>query len=104
MNYILWLLLANAGIMWLEYTYRMGTFGSFLNALPYIIIPIMIGQVGIYYGFRLAPNLLFAGAMFTLINICLRIVNSFLLGEVPNLYNWFGVFLLVVATFLLKVK
>ena len=104
MNWVLWLLFANIGIMWLEYSYRSAQYASFLEALPYIIIPIMIGQAGLFYGFKGAPNLFFAGALFTLINILLRIVNSFLLGEIPNLWNWLGIAMMVVSLFLLKVK
>lgn len=104
MNYIFWLLFANAGIMWLEYSYRSGSYASFWVALPYIIIPIMVGQIGLFYGFRGAPNLFFAGALFTLINVGLRIVNSFILGEIPNAWNWLGVALMIVSLFLLKVK
>jgi multidrug transporter EmrE-like cation transporter len=63
-----------------------------------------MGQIGLYYGFRLAPNLLIAGAAFTLMNVALRVVNSYRLGENLNLYNWTGVVLLIVAMFLLKVK
>lgn len=95
---------ANAGIFWLEYVYRHGTYQSFFHALPYITIPIFMGQIGLFYGFRGAPNLLFAGALFTLMNIALRIVNSYRLGEYLNAYNWSGVALLVVAMILLKMK
>lgn len=102
--YILWLLLANVGIYWLEYVYRSGQYGSFVQALPYIVVPILMGQCGLYYGFRTAPSLLFAGALFTTINVLLRIVNSYRLEENLNLWNWLGVVLLVVSTLLLKVK
>lgn len=104
MHWLLWIILANSGIMWLEYQYRVGQYNSFLSALPYIIIPIMVGQLGLYMGFRGAPSLLVAGSLFTLVNIALRVINSFLLGEIPNLYNWLGIALLVVSTLLLKVR
>lgn len=104
MNWLLWIVLANGGIMWLEYVYRSGSYNSFHAALPYIIVPVLIGQVGLFYGFRGAPSLLFAGAVFTVINVALRMVNSYLLGEVPNIYNWAGVILLICATILLKIK
>lgn len=96
--------MANVGIFWLEYVYRNSTYDSFVSALPYIFVPMMLGQVGLFYGFRSAPNLLFAGAAFTLVNIALRIVNSYRLGEVLNVYNWMGVACLIAAMFLLKVK
>lgn len=102
--WFIWILIANAGIMYLEHVYRNGAYTSFVTALPYTIIPILMGQVGLFYGFRGAPNLLFAGAIFTVVNVGLRIVNSYLLHEVPNWYQWAGVVLLITATFLLKVK
>lgn len=104
MNWLAWIAFSNLGIFWLEYCYRAGKYDGFIQALPYIIVPIMMGQVGLFYGFRSAPNLLIAGAVFTVINVALRVTNSYLLGEHLNLYNWFGVVLLVAATLLLKVK
>lgn len=102
--WLAWIGLANVAIFWLEYIYRQGHYGSFWQALPYTVVPIFMGQIGLYYGFRLAPNLLLAGAAFTLMNIALRVVNSYRLGEYLNYYNWAGVVLLVIAMFLLKVK
>lgn len=102
--YIIWLLVANAGIFWLEYVYRNATYESFIGASPYIVAPIILSQVGLFYGFRLAPSILLAGAMFTVVNVSLRVVNTYRLGEYINGWNWLGVALLIVATFLLKVK
>lgn len=102
MKSLLWLLLANAGIFWLEYAYRTAKYGNFFQALPYIILPILMGQVGLYYGFRYATSLFVAGTIFTLINVGLRIVNSYRIGENLNAWNWGGVAMLVVALILLK--
>lgn len=102
--WFLWILFANGGIMWLEYVYRHGSYNSFLVALPYIVVPILIGQIGLFYGFRGAPNLLLAGAVFTAMNVALRIVNSYLLQEHLNWWNWVGVVLLITAALLLKIK
>lgn len=102
--WILALLLANGAIMWLEYAYRAGTYTSFFVALPYTIVPILLGQLGLYYAFRLAPSLLLAGAAFTLVNVALRVVNTYRLGEAINTYNWLGIMFLIVSMFLLKVK
>jgi len=102
--WILWLLVANLAIMWLEFAYRAGTYNSFFLALPYTIVPILLGQIGLYYAFRLAPSLLVAGAAFTLINVALRVINTYRLGEVINGYNWLGILFLIVSMFLLKVK
>lgn len=104
MNWIAWIFLANAGIFWLEYVYRNGTYNSFMQALPFTLLPMILGQVGLFYGFRTAPNLLLAGAVFTVVNVSLRLVNSYRLGEYLNGYNWAGVVLLLIATILLKIK
>lgn len=104
MNWVMWIMMSNVGIFWLEYCYRVGKYGNFVQALPYIIVPMMIGQAGLFYGFRTAPTLLLAGAVFTVVNVFLRITNSYILGEHLNHYNWFGVVLLLAGTFLLKVK
>ena len=104
MNYIFYLIFANIGIFWLEYVYRNGTYGSFWQALPVIFIPIMMGQYGLYYGFKLAPSLFIAGTLFTVINVALRVINTYRLGEHLNLWNWLGVILLLVALILLKVR
>ena len=104
MNWLAWIALSNTGIWWLEYCYRTGKYENFVVALPYIIVPMMMGQVGLFYGFRGAPNLLIAGAVFTVINVGLRVVNTYLIGESINYINWIGVVLLVLATVLLKVK
>ena len=90
--------------MWLEFSYRAGTYNSFFAALPSTIVPILLGQLGLYYAFRLAPRLLICGAAFTLVNVGLRVVNTYRLGEVINMYNWLGILFLIVSMFLLKVK
>lgn len=102
--WIVWLLVANIAIMWIEFAYRAGTYSSFFTALPYTFLPIMLGQVGLFYSFRLAPSILMAGAAFTLVNVSLRIINTYRLGETINTYNWLGLFFLLVSLFLLKVK
>lgn len=106
MHWTLWLLLSNIAIFWLEFSYRKGNYGTFFEALPYIIIPIMIGQLGLYNGFKYANSLLLAGATFTMINISLRVVNTIRLGEHLNMnyWNWFGVVLLIISMILLKIK
>jgi len=104
MNWIAWIALSNVGIFILEYIYRTSRYDSFIGALPIIIIPIFIGQIGLFYGFRTAPSLLLAGATFTLMNVALRVINTYSIGETINVYNWAGVVLLVIAMFLIKVK
>lgn len=104
MNWLVWIVISNISIAVIEYAYRAAKFPSFVTALPWLIVPILIGQAGLFYGFRSAPNLLLAGAMFTVINVFFRIVNSYILGEYPSMLNWAGVALLIIATYMIKVK
>lgn len=104
MSWLLWIALSNIGIVVVENVYRSGKYDSFISALPYVCVPMVIAQAGLFYGFRGAPNLMFAGSVFTLMNVCLRICNSYYLGEHLNLYNWAGVVLLCISTILLKLK
>jgi len=103
-NWVLWLLISNAGIFWLEYAYRTSRYESFMVALPYIIFPILIGQVGLFYAFRTAPSLFVCGVVFTIVNVGLRLINSYYIGEHLNVWNWFGIVLLVCSLILLKIK
>lgn len=106
MNWFWWILLANGAIFFLEYVYRKGEFSSFLSALPYVIIPIMIGQLGLFYGFRVGglKTLVLAGAVFTLMNSVLRLANSLILGEKLGVLSFVGVFVLAVGTILLSLE
>lgn len=102
MHWILWLLVSNIGIFWLEHLYRSGKYPSYWVALPEILIPVLVSQAGLFYGFRSAPSLFVCGAAFTLMNVLLRLINSYRLGENLNVYNYTGIFLLVVSVFLIK--
>jgi len=104
MNWICWIVVSNIGIFWIEYAYRSSKYDSFIEAIPYIAVPVLISQAGLFYGFRAAPSLFLCGAVFTLMNVALRVINAFRLGEAPNIYNWCGIAMLCVAVILLKVK
>jgi len=104
MNWILWIVVSNLGIFWIEYAYRSAKYDNFMEALPFIVIPVFVSQAGLFYGFRTAPSLFLCGAVFTLMNVVLRTVNAYKLGEIPNAYNWTGILFLCVSVVLLKVK
>lgn len=104
MHWIAYLFIANCAIAFVEYTYRVGQYQSFFVALPYIIIPILVGQYGLFYGFKLSPSLFLSAGVFTLINVGFRIAITYYIGEHLNLYNWIGVVLLSTSVILLKVK
>lgn len=104
MPYWCWLLLANGGIFWLERVYRIGQYGSFWQALPFIILPILLGQLGLYNGFHTAPSIFVAGIMFTVVNQVLRIVNALILGETVTIYQVVGITLTIIASYVVKLK
>ena len=104
MHWIAWVFVANIGVFFVEYIYRSAKFSSFLVAFPYIAVPILLCQIGLFYGFKSAPSLFYAGAIFTVINVGFRLVNSFVLGETLNTYNYIGIALLLIATILIKIK
>jgi len=95
---------ANGAIAFIEYTYRVSSYSTFLGALPYIIVPILVGQWGLFNGFSQASSLFLAGAVFSLINCIIRVFIVYYIGETLNWLNWLGVFMLVSSAILLKVK
>ena len=102
--WIFWVLVANAGIFWVEHAYRSAKYGNFFLALPYIALPVIVSQAGLFYAFRQAPSLFLCGAVFTLVNVALRTINAYRLGEAPNIYNWAGIALLCISVILLKIR
>jgi drug/metabolite transporter (DMT)-like permease len=102
MHWTLWLLLANIFVAFTEQTYRNGQHDSFYTAMPYVIVPILLAQVCLFYGFRGASSLMFAGVVFTLTNVLFRVANTYYLGEHLSLINWAGVVMLVGSAVLLK--
>jgi len=104
MTWIAWLLVSNASIFWLEHVYRSARYDSFFHALPYIIVPIVVSQAGLFYSFRLGPSLVVVGIAFTIINVLLRMINVVRLGEHLGLYQVLALLLMVVAGLLSKMK
>lgn len=90
--------------MCLEYIYRTGWITGFWSHLHILAIPILLGQVGLFYGFRLAPSLFLAGAVFTLMNLVLRSVNVLVMKETFGLYQILGLVFMVIATLIFKMK
>lgn len=90
--------------MWLEHCYRNGHYGNFFSALPYIIVPILISQYGLYNGFKLSPSLFTAGIVFTVVNTFLRIINSYRLHETIGIYQWIAILMMLIAAVLIKIK
>lgn len=104
MSWPLWLLLANGAVAVTEHTYRAAHFASFWQALPVIALPILLAQWSLFEGFRAAPSLMLAGALFSLFNVALRVGNVFILGEHLSFFNWLGVLCIMASVILLKVR
>ena len=102
--WILWIVLSNVSVTYLEWVYRTAKYTSFTESLPYIILPILVTQLGLFYGFRNAPSLFLCAAVFTTINTLLRVATVLYIGEKMLLVNWLGVVLLFLGVMLLKVR
>lgn len=44
LHWALYIVIANIAIAFVEYTYRAGQYQTFAAALPYIVVPILVGQ------------------------------------------------------------
>jgi len=95
-------LLANFGIMWVEYVNRAGGHGGFLSTLPYTIVPIAIAQYGLYYSWSHAPSMMQAWIFFTVGNNLLRVANAYFVGEPVNAFTGAGISLALAAACLIK--
>lgn len=104
MHYTLWLFLANISIAIVEYVYRAGDYSSFWEALPWLALPIIISQWALFEGFRVAPSLIYAGIVFSVINAVFRVVNSTILGEGVSVWQVSAVVLVILSSFLGKIK
>jgi uncharacterized membrane protein len=104
MNWVCWILIANASVLYLEWAYRIAKYPSFWQALPYVAIPVLTTQLGLFYGFRQAPNLFLCAATFTVINTVSRVATVIYIGEKMSLANWAGVVFLLIGVILLKLK
>lgn len=102
--WILWIVLSNISVTYLEWAYRTAKYPEFFTSLPYIIIPILCTQLGLFYGFRQAPSLFLCAAVFTTINTLMRVATVIYLGEKMLLINWLGVAVLFAGVMMLKVK
>lgn len=103
MNWLIYNLIANISVIALEGIYRKGLFPNFLSSLPYIFPLIILTQWGLFSTFKLAPNYFLAAAVFSLINLGLRIgLNNFILHEPFTIKTGIALGFLIVSCLLLK--
>lgn len=101
MHWILGILVANVSITALEWIYRTGQFLNFRQAFWWVLPLMILGQFGLFWGFRGggASSLIYAGIVFTMINIIFRIANTYLfIGETVSKFTWVALVLVVIAT------
>lgn len=97
-----WGLLANACVALNEYVARAGT-TSFLQSLWYMWPFYVLLQLGIFYGWRGAPSMMLAWAVFTVTNSAFRLVNvTWAVGEPPSATTLAGVALMVMGAYAIK--
>lgn len=73
MTWVLYSLLANACIMWVEYANRHLAGDTFMTALKFTLLPIIVAQFGLYKAFNGAPHLLAAWLVFSIGNTAMRL-------------------------------
>lgn len=98
------MIVANGAVAITERIYRTGAFDTFWQGLPYLAVPILVAQMGLFAGFKGAPSLMYAGVVFSIMNVALRVINSYSIGESLNVYAWVGVVCLVASAILFRVK
>ena len=102
MKWILWSILANISITFLENTYRKGVHMDFVSALPYVIVPILLAQWGLFNSYRSAHSLFTAWIVFFSINTLMRVGNNIYLGEPLNVHIVVGLVAIMVGAYLIK--
>lgn len=103
MTWWMWSGVANILIMGLEYSYRTKLFDSFLQGLPYMIVPLLIMQFALSMSFKGAPTYMLAWAVLTVGNAVLRVgSNHFFVQEHFNWMIALGVAGMIGCGFLIK--
>lgn len=101
MHWILALIVANIAVFILEYIYR-AVPGNFFTLLYLSTVPILLGQWALFDMFRNAPSLIIAGAAFSIVNVLLRVINSYLVGEAPGDLTYLGILFMILAIIIMK--
>lgn len=103
MSWWAWAFVANAAIMVIEYLNRTAGFATPLHAFRVTLPMILVGQVGLFYCWRDAPQMLQAWMVFTLGNCVLRLASvTWAVGEVPSFTTLAGVALMMAGGALVK--
>jgi hypothetical protein len=86
--WVLFSLMSNAAIQWVEYLNRTSTAAGFVQQLTWTWPLILVAQWGLFETWRGAPHVLAAWLVFTVGNCVMRLLMSrFILGES---FQWWG--------------
>ncbi len=97
-----WSVVSNFAILFVEFQYRKGGFASYFDALPVIILPILVLQCGLFYTFRDAPSYMLGWAVYFVGSALLRFVTAALVGEPASLTTVCGVMLIALGAYVVK--
>ena len=81
MNWLIYTFGSNIIAVSMEYIYRSKMFDNFFQALPYLIIPLLVLSYCLFYMFRFAPSYLMGWVAFAFINAILRMGTNIYMGE-----------------------
>lgn len=101
MHWILWSLIANAAIIWIEHIYRFQV-PSFWQALPMVLPLVFISQWGLFHVFNSPKHWLMAWVVFTLGNTVMRLVVVAHSKDVFNLHIVGGTALVLAGAFMIS--
>jgi drug/metabolite transporter (DMT)-like permease len=104
MAWYVFTILANLSAVLLEYLYRTGFLDGFIRSLPVIIPLAIVVQFGLYHSFREAPSFLLSWATFSALNAIMRVIANYFLGEYFGWKTFFGIILIVLGVFLIRLK
>ena len=99
--WIIWSVLASVMAIFIEYSYR-NKFDSFLESLPYLIIPIIILQFGIFKLFNGTPHWLLGWSIFFFVNAVGRVAVSYWSGEQLNFIIISGIVVVAIGALIIS--
>lgn len=101
--WILYSIIANITIIYIEWSYRTSYHGNFVDGLPYMIVPILVAQFCLFNLFKGAPHYMIAWIVFTVGNSILRVTsNHYILKEDLSWVGFVGVGTIILGALLVK--
>lgn len=100
--WILYSILASILVVGTELVYNKQIFSTFWQAIPFIIIPILITQFALFHTFGDAPKWLLAWAVFTYGNSILRAVTAHFTGQPLTINTLVGILVIGLGVYLIQ--